>query len=187
VSAPCAGPAPSAPVSAPIPSAPAPAIAVIAGSATPSPAWSPVFSTTSGDGYVVDPKWVKQYPDLYGPDAKDPDNGEGDFECNDAISQIVNKFTGIGGTFSTWGERHAFIIAAQIGYLNVHHDADVPPVPTFFLKEAHYWRTGIIMGRAAAKLETQMPDWKIITGIFAAGGVTLTAIWKLLLPFLGVG
>lgn len=136
---------------------------------------------------MVDPKWVKQYPDLYGPDAKDPDNGEGDFECNDAISQIVNKFTGIGGTFSTWSERHAFIIAAQIGYLNVHHDADVPPVPEFFQGEAHYWRTGIIMGRAAAKLETQISDWKIITGIFAAGGVTLTAIWKLLLPFLGVG
>ena len=133
-----------------------------------------------------DPKWAQLYPDLYGPTAKDPDNGTGDLECNDEISAILNKYTGIGGTFSTWSERHAFIIAAQIGYLHVKTRADVPPVPVFFMKEAHYWRTGIIMGRAAAKLENTQIDWKALVATAAAGGLGVQALLKYIFPMLGV-
>lgn len=130
-------------------------------------------------------KWAVLYPHLYGPNAKDPDEGAGNIECNDIISAVLNKFTGIGGTFSNWNERHAFITAAQIGYLYVKHNDDVPPVPQFWLAEGHYWMTGIIMGRSAAKLEEAGMTWKTIVGVFAAGGITLTAVWKLIFPMLG--
>lgn len=133
-----------------------------------------------------DPKWAQLYPDLYGPTAKDPDNGTGDLECNDEIATVLNKYTGIGGTFSTWSERHAFIIAAQIGYLHVKTSADVPPVPVFFTDEAHYWRTGIIMGRAAAKLENTQIDWKALVATAAAGGLGVQALLKYIFPMLGV-
>lgn len=129
-------------------------------------------------------KWATLYPDLYGPTAKDPDNGTGDEECNDEISKILNKYTGIGGTFSTWSERHAFILGAQIGYLHVKSSADVPPVPIFFLDEAHYWRTGIIMGRAAAKAEAV--DWKAIVAAVAAGGIGVQGLIKYIFPLIGV-
>lgn len=135
---------------------------------------------------AYDPKWTELYPNLYGPDAKDPDEGSGDLECSDAIAQIMNKFTGIGGTFSTWSERHAFIYGAQIGYLHVKSSADVPPTPAFWLDESHYWMTGIIMGRAAAKLETAGLDLKYVIGLFTAGGISLTAVWKLILPMIGI-
>lgn len=149
----------------------------------------PVTSTTSSDTgsggiSVTDDKWAQLYPDLYGPTAKDPDNGTGDVECNDEISAILNKYTGVGGTFSTWSERHAFIIGAQIGYLHVKSSADVPPVPIFFTDEAHYWRTGIIMGRAAAKLD--QIDWKTTIAAVAAGGVGVQALLKFIFPMLGV-
>jgi len=139
----------------------------------------------SGGGSVTeDPKWAQLYPDLYGPTAKDPDNGTGDEDCNDEISKILNKYTGIGGTFSTWSERHAFIIGAQIGYLHVKSSADVPPVPVFFQDEAHYWRTGIIMGRSAAKLD--QVDWKAIVAAVAAGGIGVQGLLKYVFPLWGV-
>ena len=102
---------------------------------------------------MVDQKWIEKYPCLFGPGAKDPDEGQGEIECTDLIGNLMAKFTGYGGTFSTWSERHAFIYAAEIGYLHIRSTEDVPPVPEFWSTEAHYWMSGIIMGRAAAKME----------------------------------
>lgn len=155
-------------------------------SSTPPAAYTLGSATGSGGVSVVDPVWIEKYPYLYGPNAKDPDEGQGDIECNDAISQLLNKFTGTGGTFSTWKERHAFIYAAQIGYLYVKSSADIPPVPVFFLQEAHYWHTGIIMGRAAAKIDAAQVDWKALVATAAAGGLGVQALLKYVFPLLGV-
>lgn len=99
-------------------------------------------------GYTVEMRFVRKYPSLYGPAALDPDGGGGDAECDDLISKLTAKFTGYGGTFSTWTERHAFIIAAGIGYNDVTSSADVPPVPFWCIGELQYWLTGVTMGRA---------------------------------------
>lgn len=103
------------------------------------------------DGYRVARKFVETFPDLYGPNAKDPDEGKGEIECTDAISKIFNLYTGQGGTFSTWSERHCFLNAFFIGRDYVESSADIPPVPYFWLTEAHYWRAGIMLGRASKK------------------------------------
>lgn len=110
-----------------------------------------IWITASGVKYYR--KWVEKYPSLYGPMATDPDGGAGEVECTDAIAQILAKFTGYGGTFSTWTERHAFIIFAGIGYNDVNTSDDVPPIPEFFIPEMAYCYTGLSMGRATKKLE----------------------------------
>lgn len=136
--------------------------------------------------YHVERKWVDKYPALFGPLACDPDEGQGDIECDDAIAKLLAKFTGFGGTFSTWTERHAFIIFSNIGYNDVTTSADVPPIPKFFLKEMAYCYTGLSMGRGAKKVEEAAPDLKTIIGIFAAGGISLTAVWKFIFPMIGI-
>lgn len=103
------------------------------------------------DGYTVNKKFVEKYPDLYGPAAIDPDEGNGEIELNDAVAQFMNKYTGAGGTFSTWSERHCFITALTIGNEDVKSSDDIPPVPHFWITEAHYWRTGIFSGRLIEK------------------------------------
>ena len=130
----------------------------------------------------MDQKWIDKYPYLYGPNAKDPDGDIGDIECADLAAKLMEKFTGYGGTFSTWSERHAFIYAVNIGYLYVNSSEDVPPCPIFWETEAHYWLTGITMGRAAKKIEEAAPSIKSYIATFAAGGVTITGI----LRFFGV-
>jgi len=152
--------------------------------ADPAPHWEGDV-WVDGD-YRVERKWCELYPDMFGPLSKDPDEGQGEVECDDLISRFLNKFTGAGGTFSTWTERHAFIIASQIGYLCVKSSADVPPVPKFFLHESHYWRDGIIVGRGAAKVEGAAPSLKAYAGIFAAGGISIAAVLKYALPMIGV-
>jgi hypothetical protein len=103
------------------------------------------------DGYSVEIKFVRKYPALFGPIAADPDHGEGDIECDDTISRIMNKLTGIGGTYSTWKERHCSIVAAGIGYNDVETSADVPPCPKFWLSENQYWVGHLAIGREAKK------------------------------------
>lgn len=123
--------------------------------------------TAKGTRYAK--RWVEKYPSLFGPTAEDPDGGKGEEECNDVIAKLLAKFTGYGGTFSTWTERHAFIIFAGIGYNDVTSSADVPPIPEFFLSEMAYCYTGLSMGRAAKKLEEAAPSLKTYTAIFASG------------------
>ena len=105
------------------------------------------------DGYVVDKKWVAKYPSLFGPMRQDPDLGYGQVEADDVLAKISAKFTGFGGTFSTWTERHAFLIFAGIGFNDVTTSADVPPIPDFFVGEMAYCYSGLTMGRAAKKLD----------------------------------
>ncbi len=131
---------------------------------------------------VNEPSWVQLLPQYYGPNAKDPDEGLGDIECDDMIATVLNKFTGIGGTFSTWHERHAFIAGASIGY-NYITKTEPVPVPKFWEEESHYFLTGLTMGRAAKKLEDAAPKLKYYFAYFTAGGVTLTTV----LHFLGIG
>jgi hypothetical protein len=133
-------------------------------------------------GYRVARKWVDKYPALYGPNAKDPDGGQGGEELDDAIAKVLAKFTGYGGTFSTWTERHAFIIFTGIGYNDVKSSDDVPPIPAFFLGEMAYCYTGLSMGRAAKKIEDAAPSLKTYAAIFTGGAVAgnLPQILKLL-------
>lgn len=74
---------------------------------------------------MVEQKWIDKYPSLYGPGAHDPDEGKGDVELDDYLARVMNKYTGAGGTFSTWNERHCFLTAVTIGYLYVESSADV--------------------------------------------------------------
>jgi hypothetical protein len=122
-------------------------------------------------GYRVARKWVDKYPALYGPNAQDPDGGNGSEELDDAIAKILAKFTGYGGTFSTWTERHAFIIFAGIGYNDVTSSADVPPIPFWCLKEMAYCYTALSMGRGAKKVEEAAPSLKTYAAIFIGGGL----------------
>jgi hypothetical protein len=153
--------------------------------ADPAPHWDGDF-WVSASGYRVARKWVDKYPALYGPLSQDPDEGQGEVECNDLIAQLLAKFTGYGGTFSTWTERHGFIIFGGIGYNDVTCSADVPPIPEWALKEMAYCYTGLSMGRAAKKLEEAAPSLKTYIGIFTAGGVSVGAILKFILPLVGI-
>lgn len=135
-----------------------------------------IVATASCD---VDPRLVAAFPQWFGPNAKDPDEGQGDIECNDLIATISAKFTGLGGTFSTWKERHAFIVGAEIGYSFVDHTVFIP-CPEFFQSEAHYFYSGIMAGRLAKKLEdsntnvtiNDMINYgkKISAGLIVGGG-----------------
>lgn len=140
----------------------------------------------SASGYRVARKWVDKYPALFGPLSRDPDEGQGEVECDDMVAKLLVKFTGFGGTFSTWHERHAFIIFCGIGYNDVTSSADVPPIPEFFLTEMAYCYTGLSMGRGTKKVEEAAPSLKTYIGIFTAGGVSIGAVLKFLLPLIGI-
>ena len=128
---------------------------------------------------MVDQKWIDKYPTLYGPGAHDPDGGKGDVELDDYLARVMNKYTGAGGTFSTWKERHAFIQGVAIGHLYVESSADVPPVPDFWAGEQHYWLTGLMMGRAAKKIELAAPSVKSYILTFVAGaGISGVSVAK---------
>lgn len=122
------------------------------------------------DGYQVSKVWVNKYPALFGPLRKDPDGGFGELETDDIISRISAKFTGFGGTFSTWTERHAFITFAGIGFNDVTTNGDVPPIPDFFVGEMAYCYTGLSMGRAAKKLD-DAGGLKKVAGLIMGGAV----------------
>jgi hypothetical protein len=122
------------------------------------------------NGYEVERKWVAKYPELYGPLRKDPDEGLGQQETDDIISRISAKFTGFGGTFSTWTERHAFLIFAGIGYNDVTNSTEVPPIPDFFIGESAYCYSGLTMGRSAKKFE-EAGGFKKIATLIGAGAL----------------
>lgn len=134
----------------------------------------------------MEQKWIDLYPNLYGPKACDPDDGNGDEELADILSQVTEKATGYGGTFSTWSERHAFLTGYSIGF----EIEKIEPVPTpeFWLKDAHYFKSGIACGYAAkcALESARKTDWSQIgwtAGIFAAIG---TALGPKILTLIGV-
>ena len=131
---------------------------------------------------MVDQKWIDKYPHLYGVKATDPDAGYGSNECEDIVAKIVIKYLGAGGILSTWSERHCFETAVSIGYIDVASSNDIPPVPEFWIKEGHYWLTGLVMGRAARKIEEAAPTWKTYLLPFVIGNASGFS-----LKFLGIG
>jgi hypothetical protein len=82
-------------------------------------------------------------PDPLPPDPKpgtnyDPYKDEGG-ETDDVISQFFAKFTGPGGMFSTWRERHIAISGVWAG-LRAPQFADIPECPPLWMDEAQYYR-----------------------------------------------
>jgi hypothetical protein len=144
------------------------------------------------DGYQVEMKFVRRYPGLFGPLAIDPDHGNGEIECDDAIARIMAKLTGYGGTYSTWSERHCSIVALSIAH-DISSSADVPPCPKFWLEETQYWVGHIAIGRevdknkdaqsAIATLQTfsgLLQNKAILARVLAISGTALAAGYALL-------
>lgn len=103
------------------------------------------------DGYRVHRKWVEKYPHLYGPARQDPDEGQGNFELDDTLTKALEKINGLGSVYSTWSERHCSETAFYLSYNFIESSADVPPVPDFWIGEAHYWFMHITAGRLLKK------------------------------------
>lgn len=103
------------------------------------------------NGYRVHRKWVERFPHLYGPCRQDPDNGQGNLELDDVLTKALEKINGLGSVYSTWSERHSSETAFYIAYNFIESSDDVPPVPDFWLAEAHYWFMHITAGRLLKK------------------------------------
>lgn len=135
---------------------------------------------------MVDQKWIDLYPNLYGEGAHDPDEGKGDEELQDLVSQLSAKATGYGGTFSTWSERHSFLTGYSIGF----EIEKIEPVPTplFWLKESHYFKSGIACGYAAkcAVESARKTDWSRIGWAAGIGTALGTAIGPKILTLIGL-
>jgi hypothetical protein len=153
------------------------------------------------DGYRVDRKWVGKYQYLYGPLATDPDGGLGDVELDDNLARALRKIDGYGGIGSTSAERHCAETAAYIAWNFVESSSDIPPVPKFWIGEAHYWFMTITAIRqvkkknladsamaACTSLMGLMQNRKVlgaITAALAAGGVVLPPFVQALLKIIG--
>ena len=60
-------------------------------------------------------------------------------ECDDFISKIFEPYTGKGGLFSTWRERHIAISGIWAG-LKAAQFADIPDCPPLWSDEIQYYR-----------------------------------------------
>ena len=144
------------------------------------------------NGYRVSREWCDLLPGYYGPLRKDPDNGLGDIEFTNRMSDILAKVTGVTGLLDCSSEIHGLQFGIYVGYLYLTTRKDIPPVPIFWCGEgkkdndSHYVLTGFIAGRAGRKIDDSMPDLKTIAGIFAAGGISVGAVLKYILPLIGV-
>lgn len=160
------------------------------------------------DGYAVKRKFVLLYPGWYGPLAQDPDHGEGNVECNDALSGVLAKLQGYAkwnesvkdynGMYSTWSERHCSEGALAIAE-DIKSSADVPPCPKFWLQETHYWVTHIAIGRTIDKKVLAEAMSSTVTGLLqnkkvlallgtaaAAGAAVLPTLLQAALTLIGV-
>ncbi len=148
--------------------------------------------------YRVARKFVEKYFWLYGPGATDPDHGMGNIELDDELAKILRKIDGFGGVLSTAGERHCTETAAYIAWNFVQHEDDIPPPPTFWISDAHYWFMTITAIRLAKKKKEEEDSfesrlqaaaaaipWKkvipIILAALAAGNIVLPDIITALL------
>ena len=184
-------------VSWPAPPTAAQIISVTAAPSTPSAIYTTGSATGSGASSggcstVVDQYWVTLLPQYYGPNAKDPDNGQGHADMPNRITELVAKLTGITGIADCSSEVHALQAGAYIAYLYVTSSSNMPPVPEFWANgpnadnDSHYFMTGLIAGRMARKLDDATPDLKTLLGIFAAGGISVGAVVKFILPLVGI-
>lgn len=163
--------------------------------------------------YRVHRKWCDHYPQYYGPCAIDPDHGQGDIELDDALAKALAKIDGYGGVGSTSGERHCFQAAFLLAHNFVESSADIPPVPKFWLDEAHYWMSGITAGRLLKKQKTAeqkqevaetaletLTTWGgliwsnketrakvagLVTSALVAGGIAIPPLVQAILNFMG--
>lgn len=185
-------------------------------SVTTAPAGTAVTSSTATPGstgrwegdwwvdgdYRAEKRWVERYPHLYGPLATDPDCGLGDIELDDNLAKAMRKIDGYGGIGSTSGERHCAGTAAYIAWNFVESSADIPPVPKFWVAEAHYWFMTITAIRLAKKnslakaacyalstLPALLSNKKVIgaiTAALAAGGIIIPPLAQEILKLAGI-
>jgi hypothetical protein len=123
------------------------------------------------------PALIAAFPQWYGPKACDPDMGGGDVELDNLLAKLAAKFCGVGGALSTSSEQHAFQAGALIGYLYLNQTECIP-VPDFWIKESHHFYSGLVMGRAAKKLEDasgRIPWTPVI--VAAVGALTAGTVY----------
>jgi hypothetical protein len=77
----------------------------------------------------------------------DPYKDEGG-ECEDFISTFFEKWTGKGGLFSTWRERH-ITIQGVWGGLRAAQFADIPETPPMWVDEDQYYKGAAIIANVA--------------------------------------
>ena len=73
----------------------------------------------------------------------DPYKEEGG-ELDDAIAKFFAQWTGAGGLFSTWRERHIAIAGVWAG-LRAPQFADIPECPPLWMDEVQYYRGAAII------------------------------------------
>lgn len=100
---------------------------------------------------MIDQKWIDMYPELFGVNAQDPDEGHGEIELNDAITKLFQGIDGLGSIGNTWSERHALITGINIGL--TLQSLEYVPCPTFWAGEEHYFRSGITIGFMAKTVD----------------------------------
>lgn len=103
------------------------------------------------NGYKVERKWKERYEWLY--INPDPD-GSGKIECDDAVAKFMAKFTGAGGVWSNYQERHATLYGFFLGYHYIESTADIPTIPEWCKEDAVYFLSGLFAGREYKKERT---------------------------------
>jgi hypothetical protein len=170
----------------------------VTASAIPDPAlghWEGDF-WVEANGYRVSRYWCDLLPGYYGPCRKDPDNGKGHVDYPNRVNEIIAKLTGVTGVADCDSEIHALETGALIGYLYLTTRDDVPPVPVFWCtgptadNDSHYFLTGLVGGRGGRKIEQAAkdaaPTLKTYATWLAAGGISVGAVLKLILPAIGI-
>lgn len=110
---------------------------------------------------MVDQYWIDNYPQYFGDKAKDPDEGNGDMPLDDALVKKLESIEGFGSLFNTWSERHSFITGITIG-LTLKEMVNVP-VPVFWYSEAHYFKSGVVIGYMAQHVDISILEPIIIS------------------------
>jgi hypothetical protein len=77
----------------------------------------------------------------------DPYKDEGG-EVEDGITLLLLKWTGKGGLFSTWRERHIAISGVWAG-LRAAQFADIPECPPLWMDEVQYYRGAALISNVA--------------------------------------
>ncbi len=135
------------------------------------------------DGRKIARKWVDNFPEFYGPEAVDPDHGTGEAEADDIVSRWSARIMGVtyqpgyNGQFSNYNERHSFIGGINIGV--TLSEIEAVPTPSFWVDDAHYFKSGIAVGYAIRWAK------KYAVAGFAAGGAAGTLFGPELIQLAG--
>ena len=85
-------------------------------------------------------------------------------EVEDGISLFFVKWTGPGGLFSTWRERHIAIAGAWAG-LRAGTFADIPECPPLWMDEIQYYRGAAMVFNV---IKCQWPTVAVVIAALAA-------------------